>query len=96
MARPQKPYQNSKLGIRPVPGLCQQPDGRWRIVATGYRVSEPDPHRAVERFRQMTGGATKPMAFIEVARGDVEDEVRPLVERLNALLETSMGVGSTV
>ena len=48
-----------KRGRKPVPyvcpwnnetidGLCLCPDGRWRIVETGVKFTEPDPRRAVE------------------------------------------------
>ena len=48
--RPQKPYQASDGQI--IAGLCRQPDGRWRITATGERFSEPDEFLAIQRFRQ--------------------------------------------
>jgi integrase len=52
----------TKLGRKPkayvstwgetVPGLAKDSDGRWRIVATRQRFSDPDEHNAVRRFRQ--------------------------------------------
>ncbi len=49
--RKQKPYQTTWGEI--IPGLAKQShDGRWRIVATGFRFSETDERRAVNRFRE--------------------------------------------
>lgn len=36
----------------PVAGLYHCPDGRWRIVATGERYTEPDEAVAIAKFRQ--------------------------------------------
>lgn len=49
VGRPQKPFESSTGEI--VPGLARQVDGRWRIIATGQRFSEPDEDRAIARFR---------------------------------------------
>lgn len=38
-----------------MPGLYKRPDGRWRVMATGQRFTEPDERRAVARFRAMQG-----------------------------------------
>lgn len=35
-----------------IDGLYHCPDGRWRVNATGHKFSEPDPRRAVARFRK--------------------------------------------
>src|SRR5688572_8078567 len=55
--RPTKPYPAS--WGEDVQGLTQCGDGRWRIVATEQRFTEPDERRAVERFKEMTGQARK-------------------------------------
>ena len=51
-----------KLGRKPtayittwgetIPGLAKDKDGRYRILATRQRFSDPDEHNAVRRFRQ--------------------------------------------
>lgn len=51
MGRPKKPYQTSWGDI--IPCLARDTDGRWRIIATGKRFTEPDERRAVARFHAM-------------------------------------------
>lgn len=51
--RKRKPHNCSWDG-KPVHGLYHQPDGRWRVVETGYRYSEPDEREAVKRFYELT------------------------------------------
>ena len=58
MGRKQKPYQTSWKDI--IPGLARDTNGRWRITATGFRYSEPNERRAVERFYQITGTKREP------------------------------------
>ena len=54
--RKQKPYETSWGEI--VPGLARQSndgrwrDGRWRVVATGLRYTEPDERLAVRLFHE--------------------------------------------
>ena len=43
-----------------VHGLQRDRDGRWRIVATGFRFTEPDESRAIDKFYELTG-QTKPL-----------------------------------
>jgi hypothetical protein len=33
--------------------LCHDTSGRWRIVATGFRFTEVDERRAIDRFRRL-------------------------------------------
>lgn len=50
MPRPQKPYQTTWGEV--IPGLSKAPnDGRWRIVETGQKFTEPDEQRAIAKFR---------------------------------------------
>src|SRR5260221_1823392 len=43
-------------------GLARRPsDGRWRIIATGYTFTEPEEEKAIDRFRELTGGMTDRM-----------------------------------
>lgn len=44
-----KPYQTSEGAT--IDGLARDRDGRWRIVATHQRFTEPDEAKAVDRFR---------------------------------------------
>jgi len=37
-----------------VVGLARNRDGRWRVMATGYRFTEPDECKAIEKFRELT------------------------------------------
>lgn len=69
--RPQKPYQTS--WNVPVAGLARDTDGRWRVLATGERFTEPDERRAVARFYDATRAnrverLTAPVA-VQVANG---------------------------
>lgn len=51
VGRKPKPYVTSWGEV--VPGLARQSnDGRWRVVATGHRFTEPDERLAVHLFRQ--------------------------------------------
>jgi integrase len=53
MARPSKPYHHSRTND-PVPGLYRsKKDGRWRIVATGQKFTEPDEDKAIEYFERV-------------------------------------------
>jgi hypothetical protein len=52
MARPSKPYHHSKTND-PVPGLYKCKDGRWRIVATGYKFTEQNEDRAIDKFYKL-------------------------------------------
>jgi integrase len=51
--RKQKPYQTSWGEI--IPGLARLVDGRWFVVATGARFTEPSEKTAIYRFRAMGG-----------------------------------------
>ena len=48
--RHSKPYRTSQG--EEIQGLYHCPDGRWRIVATGERFTEPDETRAVAKFQE--------------------------------------------
>ena len=50
MARPFKPYQTSTGEV--IVGLHLDKDGRWRIVETGARFTEPDERRAIAKFNR--------------------------------------------
>jgi hypothetical protein len=52
MARPSKPHHRS-WDNTPVPGLYKCSDGRWRILATGKKFTEPDEHKAIEHFERV-------------------------------------------
>jgi hypothetical protein len=47
--RKRRHHVNSADG-EPVVGLSKMADGRWRIIGTQTRFSEPDEHKAIERF----------------------------------------------
>jgi hypothetical protein len=64
IGRKQKHYQASDGST--ITGLCRQPDGRWRIITgpqAGYRFTEADESRAIDKYRQLTRGQT-PMVWI--------------------------------
>lgn len=69
MGRPQKPYQASDKQV--IAGLCRQPDGRWRIIATGERFSEPDEFLAIQRFHQWEQQHAKDETLMSVPLTDV-------------------------
>ena len=46
-------HYKTKMG-EVVVGLARDTDGRWRIMATGQRFTEPDECKAVEKFRDLT------------------------------------------
>ena len=56
VGRPTRPYRCSWPGPDGQPdvvnGLYKCPDGRWRIVSTGQKFTEPDERQAVARFRK--------------------------------------------
>lgn len=62
--RPQKPYQTS--WNLPIPGLARDPDGRWRILATGQRFTEHDERRAIARFYETTRSARMERMTVDV------------------------------
>jgi len=49
--------------------LTRQVDGRWRVISTGFRFTEPDEQRAIEHYKILTNqaGATinLPIATME-------------------------------
>ena len=61
--RKRKPFTCSWDDGKPIHGLYHQPDGRWRVVATGYRFSESDERLAVKRFLELTAGARRMVAI---------------------------------
>ena len=61
--RPQKMYRTSWGEL--IQGLDRQKDGRWRVISTGFRFSEMDESRAIQRFRQLMNSA-KPLATLTV------------------------------
>jgi len=67
IGRKQKPYETSD-GIT-IPGLARQVDGRWRVISSGFRFTEPDEQRAIEHYKKLTNqaGATinLPIATME-------------------------------
>jgi integrase len=69
IGRKQKPYQSSTGDI--IPGLIRQPDGRWRIVSTGQRFSEPDETKAIDRYYQIVGRPMSSQTTIEIKLADI-------------------------
>ena len=76
MARPSKPFFAPWLDQQKT-GLGRVPDGRWRIVATGERLCEPDERKAVERYLKQTGQAEHRQAFVEETMGTQRDGQQP-------------------
>ena len=53
--RKQKHFPDPKTGL-PVIGLSRRPsDGRWRIIGTQITFTEPDPQKAIEQYRKLSG-----------------------------------------
>lgn len=52
--RKQKHHTDSVTGL-PVVGLSRMTDGRWRIIGTQTRFSEPDEQKAIAKFYALTG-----------------------------------------
>jgi hypothetical protein len=48
-----------------ISGLDRQSDGRWRIIESGYRFTEANESRAIQKFRQLTS-ATKPVVTLTI------------------------------
>lgn len=40
-------------GGKIIEGLSRMPDGRWRVIGTQVRFTEPDEERAIERFHKL-------------------------------------------
>jgi integrase len=54
IGRKQRHFINPATG-KPVDGLSRMTDGRWRIIGTQTRFSEPDIAKAIATFRKLTG-----------------------------------------
>ena len=52
--RKQKHFHDPATG-KPVVGLSRMTDGRWRIIGTQTRFTEPDARKAIARFHQIMG-----------------------------------------
>lgn len=63
MARPTKPFFAPWLE-KHITGLCQLPDGRWRINATGERFRAENDREAVAMFFQKTDQPSPGQIFI--------------------------------
>lgn len=72
--RKSKPFRASNG--KTYDGLYRKPDGRWRIVATGYEFRESDEQRAIAKFYQLTGG--------------ISDEDRQTAERIEQHSQSEM------
>ena len=61
--RPPKAYRTTWGEV--ISGLDRQSDGRWRIIESGYRFTEANESRAIQKFRQLTS-ATKPVVTLTI------------------------------
>ena len=52
-----KPKSFKTAENKTIDGLMRQPDGRWRIIATGQRYTEPDEKLAIAKFYRLIGKA---------------------------------------
>jgi integrase len=52
-------------------GLSHQPDGRWRVIGTPIRFTEPDERKAVARFRALERGDDEPTVHLELEAANV-------------------------
>jgi integrase len=69
--RPQKPYETTWGEI--VAGLTRCADGRWRIVETEKRFTEPDERRAVARFKKWARTRAQDSVLISVSSTSFPD-----------------------
>jgi hypothetical protein len=51
--RKRQHHTDSATGL-PVVGLSKMSDGRWRVIGTHTRFTEPDEQRAIRRFYDLT------------------------------------------
>ena len=51
--QPKKHYTSTSGDT--IKGLSRGNDGRWRIIDTGYRFTEPNEAAAIAKFRKLTG-----------------------------------------
>jgi integrase len=59
-----KPKSFKTADNRTIDGLLRETDGRWKIVATGKRFTEPDERLAVAKFFELTGAAPAANAIL--------------------------------
>ncbi len=52
--RKRKPYVAANGDT--INGLSRVKDGRWRVIGTQIRFTEPDAQRAIDRFRELSDG----------------------------------------
>jgi integrase len=63
-----------------VHGLARRPsDGRWRIIATGYTFTEPDPQLAVHKFYAMTARQKRETVEIPFAAASTPQEIADVI-----------------
>src|SRR5947207_13404999 len=72
--RKQKPHRASNGDF--INGLARDTDGRWRIIGTSTRFSEPDEAKAIARFRELTGDVEA--KYLERWNGMEERRERPM------------------
>jgi integrase len=54
-----KPKPHVTADNQTINGLSKMRDGRWRVIGTQIRFSEPDESRAIERFHHLIGKTNK-------------------------------------
>ena len=77
MGRKQKPYQTSYGEI--VPGMYREVDGRWKIVATKKKFTEPDERLAIQGFHRECPPQS---LFVPLAHGDDGAELAELTDAM--------------
>jgi integrase len=80
--RKQKHFVNPLTGL-PVVGLSRMTDGRWRVIGSHTRYSEPDVQKAIQKFYQLTG----PVSKGEVAGVKINAKLADLLTLREQLLE---------
>lgn len=60
MRRGRKPNHYIGPDGNPVTGLARLPSGRWRVIGTNVRFTEPDEARAIARYSELTRASEKP------------------------------------
>jgi integrase len=66
-----KPQNYVTSSNETINGLMRQPDGRWKIIATGQRFTEPDENLAIAHFYRLTGqGLARLNGYVVMHAGD--------------------------
>ena len=91
--RKQKPYQTSWGEI--IPGLAHDTSGRWRVTSTGFRFTEADERRAIQRFKELQP-AQRLQIDVEAKPDTTSYAGKHIGPTMNALLTFSASLAPSV